>query len=156
MRCGKARKMLLEYTDSRLPRPQSRAVGEHLGACPECALAADDLVQARRLSSLALHPEPRPGLTARVMARIESGSVAAPSRRLSWRFALSAAGVVAMLIVGGLIGYFHSQPAAPSRNDLAAFAGFCVSNHSALPEGEALVGADESFMPAAYEDQRAP
>ncbi len=153
MRCGKARRLLLDYCEARLPRAQARAMADHLAVCAECTQAADDLVQARRWASVALRPEPRPGFAARVMARTEAGPLPVSVPRKDWRVVLAAGGLALTLIGGGLFGYHRlRRPAAPS-GDLAAFVGFCVSNHSALPETEPFAGSEELFVPAAYEDE---
>lgn len=156
VRCGKARRLLLDYCEGRLPRAQARGVAEHLGACGECAHAADDLAQAGRWTKIALRPEPRAGFVQRVMARIEAGAGPVPAPRRSWRFALATAGLAVVLLAGGLVGYHRLRTPAAQPNDLAAFVGFCVSNHSALPEAEALAGAEELVVPAAYEDEGNP
>jgi len=154
MRCSKIRKLLLDYSDGRLPRERASMVARHLGTCSECARAADDLFQAARLTGIALRPEPSAAFTARVMSRL--GEAPAPRRlpRFSWRLALVTAGLVMAILVGWVAGYLHLRPSSSTRpNDLTAFVGFCVSNHSALPDSEGLEGTQDFFMPAAYEGQ---
>lgn len=70
MRCRECESMLWVYLDDELPDAERRAVADHLGSCPRCAQALDQLrafpIQAARLQVIA----PPPDFTARLMQRI--------------------------------------------------------------------------------------
>lgn len=70
MRCRECESMLWVYLDDELPEAERRAVAVHLGSCPRCAQALDQLrafpLHAAHLQVIA----PPPDFTARLMQRI--------------------------------------------------------------------------------------
>ena len=70
MRCRECESMLWIYLDDELPEAERRSVAAHLGSCPRCSQALDQLrafpIQAARLQVIA----PPPDFTARLMQRI--------------------------------------------------------------------------------------
>ncbi len=70
MRCRECESMLWVYLDDELPDAERRAVAVHLGSCPRCAQALDQLrafpLRTAQLQVIA----PPPDFTARLMRRI--------------------------------------------------------------------------------------
>jgi len=100
MRCHKAQKLLSARFDGEVDGAGERAAEAHLSRCPACQRFSADLPVCSQALDAVFAPEPRPGFTERVMARLSETSPKYPRLR-EWfealRPAQAAAAAVALV-----------------------------------------------------------
>jgi len=70
MRCSKVQKLLSADLDGELNEKRRRSVQAHVAGCARCQRFADGLPGCEQVLDMLAVPEPRPGFTGRLMARL--------------------------------------------------------------------------------------
>jgi len=82
MNCNDAASLIAAYADGETGRRQTRAIGNHLRGCRECAVKHEDLLALRaQLRAEVPRYSAPPALRARVLATLEATAPQTPARR---------------------------------------------------------------------------
>lgn len=110
MNCSKVQNLISAYVDSELPGVEMLALREHLRDCPECSAEHEYTLKVKRAFGGLRPTTPTPGLTDRIILRIdqvshttqEHGLASLRKRLIAYpgqlRFAAAAMGVFAVLL----------------------------------------------------------
>ncbi len=145
MRCRKAQKLISVDLDGELDEARAWALKRHLAECPQCqALASGMKDDAQALGQLTA-PEPRPGFTARLLARMPESQ---PSyvRLREWLgflrpapLGVGAAAFCLGITVVVLANGERSTPDAEYDNATAVLSGDSLNALSEVPVDERLL-----------------
>ena len=113
MATGHVKDKLIEHCRGGLPSEQSRAIAEHLIACPDCRVSYDEIkLTVSALSSLKPVEAPQ-DLWRRVEARLPSEQRSDQSFSRRFQMVLAAAAVLAAVI--GLVWYLNAHKSPDQR-----------------------------------------
>ena len=144
--CPEYEAVLEDYLGGALENGASRKIAEHLKACAGCSRALEDAAAASEmLRGVARVPDPGPGFTHMVMARVRTAesesrtSFWEPFVSMAWKFATTAA--LALVV---MLAYATHGISSTANNNVVAVA----------PQGEVqqMLMAGQSMVPATRSD----
>ncbi|MBI3028522.1 MAG: anti-sigma factor [Candidatus Rokubacteria bacterium] len=138
MACNVARSKIFQYLDGELPKEQRSAFESHLASCPDCHRLAELERTFRETYMASLRPDPVPqrvrDQVARILDTLPDDRPAERWWRRRSRLGL-AAGAVALLLVGGMIGVGLQRVWTSANPSLIRLAEASVEQHQKLARG---------------------
>jgi anti-sigma factor RsiW len=154
MKCARASNLMSDYVDGELPPTTRLEVELHLGDCPECSRALEDMRRmVQRLGGLS---EPRagmdcwPGVRSAILEHEQRGVswLSWFARPVAWGSAFALSVLVAVLALVPLGG----QKDVPAQNALSVEFKTYMTAHSRLQREHPLGDPDVAFITAEIEN----
>ena len=140
MRCRKAQRLVSSDFNQRMDDAHRAAVRSHLAECPDCRRFADQVRGASRWLSVLQAPEPRPGFTQRLMAKLPDRQME-QSSLWEWLAALRPAPVAAggLALAAGIIMaiVMNGEPRLPAPKTEDPALNVYAESFDPLPDGSA-------------------
>jgi hypothetical protein len=153
--------LLLDYAYGELPETHRREVASHLGGCPECALALEEIQGVRQvMSHLPEHSAPDAGLQS-LLAYAESAArrtSAGPQLKQPWwrGWMAPVGGVLAVAIIfvaGQQVAQERAEPDFVARQAVGGGLEAMASGPAALASEQAVVAEPARAEPLPVPDQ---